>query len=183
MPATGVEADTVASSAQTSSAAQLNRLPLPHVKPPAPLNLADCSPKKWKLWKQTWINYAVVAKITSQDAQYQKALFLCTIGQGALEIFNTFRYNTGEDPEKVDTIIAKFDEYFTGEVNETYERFKFNQRNQEVGESFDAYLIALRNMAETCNFCTCPRMTDSLLRDRIVLGIKNGDARKRLLQE
>ena len=26
-------------------------------------------------------------------------------------------------------------------------------------------------------------MTDSLLRDRIVLGIKNGDARKRLLQE
>ena len=183
MPATGVEADTIASSAQTSSAAQLNRSPLPHVKPPAPLNLADCSPKKWKLWKQTWINYAVVAKITSQDAQYQKALFLCTIGQGALEIFNAFRYNTGEDPEKVDTIIAKFDEYFTGEVNETYERFKFNQRNQEVGESFDAYLIALRNMAETCNFCTCPRMTYSLLRDRIVLGIKNGDARKRLLQE
>ena len=182
MPATGVQADAIASSAKTWSAAQMNQSPLPHVKPPAPLNRADCSPKKWKLWKQTWINYAVVAKITSQDAQYQKALFLCTIGQGALEIFNTFRYNTGEDPEKVDTIIAKFDEYFTGEVNETYERFKFNQRNQ-VGESFDAYLIALRNMAETCNFCTCPRMTDSRLRDRIVLGIKNGNARKWLLRE
>ena len=38
-------------------------------------------------------------------------------------------------------------------LNETYERFKFNQSNQKVGESFDADLTALRNMAETCNFC------------------------------
>ena len=51
-------------------------------------------------------------------------------------------------------------------------------RNQEDGEAFDAYLAALRNLAETCNFCTCPAMSDSLLRDRIVLGIKNEEARK-----
>lgn len=166
-----------------SSQATMSRPPLPQVKPPPPLNLADCSAKKWKLWKQTWVNFAIVSKIASQDAQYQKALFLCTIGQGALEIFNAFQYSEGEDPNKVDTIISKFEEYFTGEINETYERFKFNQRNQEVGEAFDAYLTALRNLAETCNFCTCPAMGDSLLRDRIVLGIKNEEARKRLLQE
>lgn len=87
-----------------------------------------------------------MSKITSHEAQYQKALFLCTISQGALQIFNAFRYTTGEDPDKVNTIIAKFDEYFMGEINETYDHFKFNQRNQEVGEIFDAYLIALRNM-------------------------------------
>ena len=39
-------------------------------------------------------------------------------------------------------------------LNETYERFKFNQGNQKVGESFEADLTALRNMAETCNFCS-----------------------------
>ena len=86
------------------------------------LNLVDyCSAKKWKLWKQTWINYARVLKITSQD-EYQKALFLCTFCQpeGALEIFNAFRHTTGEDPDEVNTIIPKFDEYFTGEINETY---------------------------------------------------------------
>ena len=171
------------SSVAASNHAVMHRPPLPQVKPPPPLNLADCSAKKWKLWKQTWLNYAVVSKVASQDASYQKALFLCIIGQGALEIFNAFQYTSSEDPDKVDTIITKFEEYFTGDVNETYERFKFNQRDHEVGESFDAYLIALRNMAETCNFCTCPAMSDSLLRDRIVLGIKNDDARKRLLQE
>ena len=60
---------------------------------------------------------------------------------------------------------------------------KFNQKNQEVGESFDTYLIALRNTAESCNFCSCPAMSDSLLRDRIALWIQNEDARERLFQE
>ena len=60
---------------------------------------------------------------------------------------------------------------------------KFDQKNQEVGESFDTYLIALRNMAESCNFCSCPAMSDSLLRDRIALWIQNEDARERLFQE
>ena len=52
---------------------------------------------------------------------------------------------SGRDRLLSSWIIDKF-------LNETYERFKFNQRNQNVGESFDAYLTALRNMAETCNF-------------------------------
>ena len=170
-------------STPASSQATVSRPPLPQVKPPPPLNLADCSAKTWKLWKQNWLNFAIVSKISSQHAQYQKALFLCTIGQSALKIFNAFQYSEGEDPNNVETIISKFEEYFTGEINETYERFKFNQRNQEDGEAFDAYLTALRNLAETCNFCTCPAMGDSLLRDRIVLGIKNEEARKRLLQQ
>ena len=69
------------------------------------------------------------------------------------------------------------------DVNETYEHFKLNQRSQEAGESFDVYLTGLRRLAESCNFCTCPNMSDSLLRDHIVLGIRNEDARKSLLKE
>ena len=147
----------------------MNRLPLHQVKPPPPLNVAACSAKKWKLWKQ--------AKILTQNDSYQKALFLCTIGQSSLEIYNTFRYNTSDNPDKVDTIIAKFNEYFMWDVHETYKRFKYNQGSQEAGESFDAYLTGLRNLAESCNFCTCPNMSDSLLCDCIVLGIRNEDAR------
>ena len=62
---------------------------------------------------------------------------------------------------------------------------KFNQKNQEVGEvGFHTYLIALRNMAESCNFCSCPAMSDSVLRDLIALGgIQSEDARERIFQE
>lgn len=78
-----------------------------------------------------------------------------------------------EDPDRVETLVSKSEELLTGVVNETYKNFNFNERNKEGGESFDAYLIALSNMAETCNFCSCPAMTDSLLWDRIVLAIQN----------
>ena len=104
------------------------------MKPPPPLDLADCWPKKWKLWKQAWLNLAIVSKISTQNDSFQKALFLYTIGQSALEIYSAFQYNTSDNPDKEDTIIAKFDEYFMGDVNETYERFNFNQRNQKAGD-------------------------------------------------
>ena len=78
-------------------------------------------------------------------------------------------------------IIEKFDESTIGEVNETYERYIFNGRNQGQDESIDAYITALRSLAKTCGFCDC--LADSLLKDRIVLGISNHTLRKRLLQE
>ena len=73
-------------------------------------------------------------------------------------------------------------EYFTiGEINETYERYQFNDRNQGTEESIDSYVSALRNLAKTCNFCEC--LHDSLIRDRVVFGIRSLQTRQRLLQE
>ena len=42
-------------------------------------------PKKWGLWKQTWANYIILAKLADQTEEaYQKAMFLVAIGQEAL---------------------------------------------------------------------------------------------------
>ena len=57
----------------------------------------------------------------------------------------------------------------------------FDKRDQKTDESVEDYIGALRTLASTCNFCDC--LKDSLLRDRIVLGIKDSSTRKRLLQE
>ena len=172
--------DDAGSTSNPSSAAR-PYAPFLHIKSPPPLTLSGCTPKEWKLWKQLWLNYAIVANLATRKEQYQKALFLCTIGKEALEVYNAFEYEADQEPGKIKTIISKFDEYFTGDINETYEHFKFNQRAQGMNESFDSYLTELRNMLKTCNFCTC--LTDSLLRDRIVLGTKDDHTRKRLLQE
>ena len=56
-----------------------------------------------------------------------------------------------------------------------------NKRDQQEGETFNDYIAALRILAQTCNFCACLR--DTLLRDRIVLGIRSARTRKRLLEE
>ena len=66
-----------ASQVMPLSQTKMNHPPLPQVKPPPPLKLGDCSAKKWKLWNQAWLNFAIISKILTQDHDsYQKALFL-----------------------------------------------------------------------------------------------------------
>ena len=86
-----------------------------------------------------------------------------------MKIFNGFQFDSPDDRNNLSKIIEKFDQYTIGELNETFERYNFNSRSQEENESIDAYVTALRTLAKTCNFCDC--MRDSILRDRIILGI------------
>ena len=49
------------------------------------------------------------------------------MGDEGLRIFNGFTFNTAADERTTAEIVAKFDTFAVGEVNETYERFVFNQ--------------------------------------------------------
>ena len=49
-----------------------------------------------------------------------------------------------------------------------FERAKFNQRKQEVGESTDAFVMDLYSLAEHCDYRD---LREELIRDRIVVGI------------
>ncbi|XP_064629251.1 uncharacterized protein K02A2.6-like [Lineus longissimus] len=89
-------------------------------------------------------------------------------------------YTAGESSKSLKDIVKKLNDHIIGTVNETYERFKFNSRNQESGERFDTYLSALRELVKTCNF---ENLEDSLIRDRIVIGNRDQNTRRKLLQE
>jgi hypothetical protein len=56
-----------------------------------------------------------------------------------------------------------------------------NSRDQKEGETIEQYITVLRTLAQSCNFCTC--LGETLLRDRVVLAVKDNSVRKRLLQE
>ena len=151
-----------------------------NAKPPEPLTLVTDAVLNWKLCKQLWQNYAIVADIQSESRspEFIKALFITTMGIEGLQIYNAC------DPEYTDTvdeIIKKLDEHILGQTNETFERYKFNARGQMCEEAIDAYVAALKILQKTCNFCDC--LKDSLLRDRIVFGVRDNGVRKRLLQE
>ena len=68
-----------------------------------------------------------------------------------------------------------------GQTNEICVRYKFNARGQMCEEAIDAYVAALKILQKTCNFCDC--LKDSLLRDRIVFGVRDNGVRKILPQE
>ena len=52
---------------------------------------------------------------------------------------------------------------------------------QELGETYDHYRTALRQLAESCDFATIT--PDEILKDCLVFGIWDAKARERLLRE
>ena len=114
-----------------------------------------------------------------KPAKVQCSTLLTVAGEEALEIFNTFGL-TDEDKVKIDVVIRKFEEYCTPKKNVTYERHVFNTRAQRATEGIDAYVTELSKRARNCEF---GELHNSIIRDRIVCGIRNNEVRKRLLRE
>ena len=133
---------------------------------------SDSNPAdSWRLFRQKWQNYATITQLQKQPAEYQVALFLHTIGDAALQIYNGFTFDTDDDSRSVADILAKFD----------YERFVFHNRNQQQSEQFEQFLTSIRVLVKSCNFCDACR--NSTLRDRIVLGVIDRDMQEALLKE
>ena len=73
----------------------------------------------------------------------------------------------------------KFQQYCQPCKNVPFERYRFNRRTQEPGETYDQYRTALRKLAEGCEFQTIT--LGEILRDRFIFGIKDDKVRERLL--
>ena len=140
--------------------------PIPGLQPPS--HLKSLTPGNWKLWKQQWENYLVVTGLAKRDEEYEVALFLITIGPNYVETYNGFNFENQTDKKVLSKVIEKFEAQAIGEVNESYERYIFNQRDQNDNESFEEYLTSLRVLSRTCNFRNC--MKDTIITDRIIAG-------------
>ena len=69
-----------------------------------------------------------------------------------------------------------------GHINETVERRNFRKRMQQVSEAFDDFLVSLRELVKTCNFCS-DGCTNKNIRDQIIEGLLDADTMEHLLQE
>lgn len=65
--------------------------------------------------------------------------------------------------------------------NIPFKRYRFNQRGQESGESYDQYRTALCMLAESCDFQTIT--PDEILPDHLMFRIKDDKVTERLLRE
>ena len=119
-----------------------------------------------------WENYSVVSGLDQHaDKKFVTAMLLHCIGKEALRIYNGMQFTASEDKNDCVVVLQKFHEHFIGQTKEFFERFKFNQRNQESGETIEQYLAALRNLEKSCGFCEC--MREKLIMDRLIMGVKD----------
>ena len=148
--------------------------------PPPPLKMQGDISKNWKLWKQMWDAHATLTDLQTKPMGYQVAKFITTIGPDALEIHNSLPFENEADKNDMEKILDQWQRHCVAATNVIFERYTFNKRIQAEGETFDSFLMSLRQLSHSCEFGP---LQDDLIRDRIVCGIRDESVRKRLLQE
>ena len=147
---------------------------------PEPLNMAGSNvADNWHRFRDQWENYELAADLTEASSEKRAAVFLTCIGSDAYDVYRSMEFDTVANKKKIDPIIQAFEVFCVGAVNVTYERYMFNRRIQERGERFDVFLGDVRRMARSCKF---DAVEESMIRDRIVVGIHEDSTRHKLLQ-
>ena len=127
-------------------------------------------------------------ELVKKSEMEKVSYFLLCAGERARELYLTFEFDqpefvtneTGEVWQRtIKEVKDKFRAYCNPKKNLTYERYVFNSRSQKESESINVYVTELGNLATNCEFAD---LRDSLIRDRLVLGIRDHAMRERLLR-
>jgi len=172
--------DTAEGGAKGTSAIAPLILPAMNLPPPKPLVVDDNLASNWKQWKKVWQRYEIVTGIYKQENLVRVSTLLSVIGEEAVKAFDTFAWGEGQSENSISDVLAKFDEYCEPRTQVIYERYRFSNCKQEPGESISAYVTELRVIAENCAHDEIT--PDKILRDRLVLGVRDEKERERLLR-
>ena len=145
-----------------------------NVRPPSPFELGSNKIEQWRLFKRRWNNYVLLSNLSIKPKEFQMTLLENCLNDDVLRTYKGFNFST---PESQRTTL-EIEHYAVGEVNETFERYVFHKLVQSEGETFES---DLRVLIKTCSFCE--NCVESVVRDRIVLGIRNPDIRQELLKK
>ena len=148
-------------------------------EPPEPLNLEDRSHRgeNWKQFKRDWTYYEIVSKIDNEDDVVRVAHLLNVIGRDTQELFETFNLSA-DDLKDVTKVLKVFETRCVPVSNVIYERYMFNKRIQEAGESVEHFITDVIKLADHCQY---GNLKDDLIRDKLVSGVNDDKVREKLL--
>ena len=137
------------------------------LKAPDPFDFRN--PDDWPRWRKRFEQFRIASGLASDEGPRQVSTLLYCMGEDADGVLSSTNV-TGEERKTYNTVVEKFNEFFQVRRNVIFERARFNRRQQRDGESVEQYITALYGLIETCNY---DALAEEMLRDRIVVGIKD----------
>lgn len=144
------------------------------LQPPDSFNFRN--PDDWPKWKRRFEQFRSASGLITEDEVRQVSTLLYCLGEEADDVLTSTNISDG-DRKKYDPVMAKLDEFFKVRRNVIFERARFNRRNQLEGESAEQYITALYSLVENCEY---GNLRDEMLRDRLVVGIRDAALSERL---
>ena len=141
---------------------------------PAPFSFRH--PDEWPKWKRRFEQFRSASGLSSEEQERQVSTLLYTMGEEADDILTSTNI-TQEHRKIYDRVVAKFDAFFQVRKNVIFERARFNRRSQNNDESVEQFITNLYQLAENCAY---GEMKEEMIRDRIVVGIRDTGLSQRL---
>ena len=108
-------------------------------RPPQPLVFGPNKAESWNIFRRRWSHYCTLSDIATKPRNYQVAMLETSLGDEAMRLYDGFQFEAPQEHRTTTEILSTFDEFAIEEANETCERYKFNSRKQEDGESFEDF--------------------------------------------
>ncbi|GBO20528.1 Uncharacterized protein K02A2.6 [Araneus ventricosus] len=145
-----------------------------HINPPE--NFTFTTPCNWSKWKMRFERYRIASGLSTKTGNEQVNSLLYIMGEQAEDIFSSFGLSETEQDD-FDIVLKKFNDHFVVKKNTIFECAQFNKRVQLDGESVNTFITALYTLSEHCEYGV---LHDELIRDRIVIGIRDKNLNEKL---
>ncbi|XP_037279525.2 uncharacterized protein LOC119172499 isoform X1 [Rhipicephalus microplus] len=136
----------------------------------------DETKDKWKPYLVRAEAYFEANSVT--DPAKKRALLVSALSSKTVEVLAGRVAPRAPNELTYKEVVQSLNEYYDPKKHEITESYKFFNRSQLPGESVSAFLVAIRRIADNCNFGTS---LDRMLRDRIVCGVRSVALRKQML--
>ncbi|UYV84627.1 K02A2.6-like, partial [Cordylochernes scorpioides] len=123
----------------------------------------------WPKWIRRFERFRQASGLINNPENEQVNMLVYCMGDNADDILLSCKI-ASDQLEKYDEVIKCFESHFIPRRNIIYERARFNQRCQQEGEGVNDFITALHSLADHCNFGA---LYDELIRDRIVVGVRD----------
>lgn len=141
----------------------------------------DPEQEEWPQYVERLEQFFEANGIVGEDnATKRRATFLAVVGPRHYKLLRSLLTPEKPTDKTFEQLTEELAKHYSPEPSEVMQRFRFNSRTRNPGESIADYLAELRRLAEFCNFGTTLK---KMIRDRLVCGINNEGIQRRLLAE
>ncbi|XP_064459015.1 uncharacterized protein LOC135369352 [Ornithodoros turicata] len=115
-----------------------------------------------------------------EDNSLKTSALITAIGKRAYKTLKDLLLPSKPEQKTYDQLVQVLKDHYAPESQVIAERFKFNRRYQQEGESVSTFAVELIHLAAKCDFGT---FFDDALRDRFVADLKNPGIQAGLLKK
>ena len=149
-------------------------------KPPSPLILTGNVAENWRRWEQRFQLYMIATGASAKDEEVKIAILLHTVGEEALEVYNTLAIVAEGEEVTMEEVLTAFRDYCSPRKNIVFERHQFWSHTMSSGILVDRFITELRQKSKDCEF---GRHEDDMIRDKLVFSINDARLKERLLRD